>query len=109
MKILGLVSRQLPKQKYRKQPLDYVEIPNHLEKQFAVTAPNQVWVGDTTYIWAGNRWAYLAVVLDLFTLKPIGWSMSFSPDSQLTSKAYEPRGKPTGVMSHSDQGSHYKS
>ncbi|WP_156684050.1 IS3 family transposase, partial [Vibrio sp. UCD-FRSSP16_30] len=60
-----------------------------------------------------NRWAYLAVVLDLFARKPIGWAMSFSPDSQLTSKAlkmaYESRGKPRGVMFHSDQGTHYTS
>ncbi|EHZ7348224.1 IS3 family transposase [Vibrio parahaemolyticus] len=113
MKVLGLMSRQLPKHKYRKEPLEHVEIPNHLERQFAVTAPNQVWVGDVTYIWASNRWAYLAVVLDLFARKPIGWAMSFSPDSQLTSKAlkmaYESRGMPTGVMFHSDQGSHYTS
>ena len=113
MKILGLVSRQLPKHRYRKQPLEHVEIPNHLERQFAVTTPNQVWVGDVTYIWAGNRWAYLAVVLDLFARKPIGWAMSFSPDSQLTSKAltmaFEIRGKPKGVMFHSDQGTHYTS
>ncbi len=85
----------------------------HLERQFAVTAPNQVWVGDVTYVWTGNRWAYLAVVLDLFARKPIGWAMSFSPDSQLTSKAlkmaYESRGKPTGMMFHSDQGTHYTS
>ncbi|WP_439653998.1 IS3 family transposase, partial [Vibrio azureus] len=113
MKILGLVSRQLPKHKYRKQPLEHVEISNHLERQFAVTAPNQVWVGDVTYVWAGSRWAYLAVVIDLFARKPIGWAMSFSPDSQLTVKAlkmaYESRGMPTGVMFHSDQGTHYTS
>lgn len=113
MKILGLVSRQQPKHKYRKQPLEHVEIPNHLERQFAVTGPNQVWVGDVTYIWAGSRWAYLAVVLDLFARKPVGWAMSFSPDSQLTIKAlkmaYESRGVPTEVMFHSDQGTHYTS
>ena len=105
MKMLGLVSRQLPKHKYRKQPLEHVNIPNHLERQFVVTAPNQVW--------AGSRWAYLAVVIDLFARKPVGWAMSFSPDSQLTVKAlkmaYESRGMPTGVMFHSDQGTHYTS
>ncbi|GAB7220643.1 hypothetical protein VcTj87_24640 [Vibrio comitans] len=95
---MGLVSRQLPKHQYKKQPLEHIEIPNHLDRQFTVTAPNQVW--------AGNRWAYLAIVLDLFSRKPIGWAMSFSPDSQLTAKAlkmaYESRGKLTGVMLHSD-------
>ncbi len=78
------------------------DIPNHLERQFAVTEPNQVWCGDVTYIWTGKRWAYLAVVLDLFARKPVGWAMSFSPDSRLTMKAlemaWETRGKPVGVM-----------
>lgn len=55
MKMLGLVSRQLPKHQYRTLPHEHVEIPNHLERQFAVTAPNHVWVGDVTYVWAGNR------------------------------------------------------
>ncbi|EPP5373390.1 DDE-type integrase/transposase/recombinase, partial [Vibrio cholerae] len=61
----------------------------------------------------GNRWMYLAVVIDLFARKVIGWAMSVSPDTRLTSKAlsmaYESRGKPKGVMFHSDQGSHYTS
>ncbi|EFP73845.1 putative transposase [Shigella dysenteriae 1617] len=74
-----------------------------------MTEPNQVWCGDVTYIWTGKRWAYLAVVLDLFARKPVGWAMSFSPDSRLTMKAlemaWETRGKPGGVMFHSDQGS----
>ncbi len=56
---------------------------------------------------------YLAVVIDLFAKKPIGWAMSVSPDSKLTGKAlamaFESRGKPKGVMFHSDQGSHYTS
>jgi len=40
-----------------------------------------------TYIWTGKRWAYLDVVLDLFSRKPVGWAMSFFPDSALTGKA----------------------
>lgn len=52
-------------------------IPNHPERQFAVTEPNQVWCSDVTYIWTGKRWAYLAVVPDLFARKPADWAMSF--------------------------------
>lgn len=58
---------------------------------------------------------YLAIVMDLFARKPIGWAMSFSSDSQLTGKilsmAFESRGKPTNILFHSDsdQGSHYTS
>jgi len=66
-----------------------------------------------TYVWIGHRWAYLAVVIDLFARKPIGWAISLSPDSELTiaalDMAYESRGKPKGIMFHSDQGCHYTS
>ncbi|QPL52260.1 IS3 family transposase [Vibrio navarrensis] len=113
MKLLGLVSCQSPKHKYRKAEQEHLEIPNLLGRQFAVTQPNQVWVGDVTYVWVGHRWMYLAVVMDLFARKPIGWAMSLSPDSKLTGKAlmmaFESRGRPKGVMFHSDQGSHYTS
>ncbi len=113
MKALGLVSCQVPKHRYRRASQEHIEILNHLGRQFAVTEPNKVWVGDVTYVWTGNRWMYLAVVIDLFARKTIGWAMSFSLDGQLTSKAlamtYESRGKPQGVMFHSVQGSHYTS
>ena len=110
---LGLVSRQLPKHKYNLAEQAHPEVPNHLDRQFSPSAPNQVWVGDVTYVWAGNRWFYLAVVLDLFARKVVGWAMSASPDTNLTSKAlsmaYMARGRPSGLMFHSDQGSHYTS
>ena len=113
MKRLGLVSCQLPKHRYGKANQEHVTRPNHLNQQFDVVKPNQVWCGDVTYVWVGNRWAYLAVVLDLFARKPIGWAMSLSPDTALTSKAltmaYEMRGKPKSVMFHSDQRTHYTS
>lgn len=113
MKGLGLVSCQLPQHAYKKASKEHVAIPNLLERQFSVTAPNQVWCGDVTYVWTGNRWAYLAVVIDLFARKPIDWAMSHSPDSELTVKAltmaYELRERPENLMFHSDQGSHYTS
>lgn len=113
MKELGLVSCQQPRHRYKRSGQEHVVILNHLKRQFAVAEPNQVWCGDVTYIWTGKRWAYLAVVLDLFARKPIGWAMSFSPNSRLTIKAremaWERRGYPTNVMFHSDQGCHYTS
>lgn len=66
MKGLNLVSCQSPKHRYRKVKQEHIAILNHLDRQFAVTSPNQVWVGDVTYVWTGNRWMYLAVVIDLF-------------------------------------------
>ena len=113
MKDLGLVSCQLPKHAYKKALQPHVAIPNELSRRFNVNAPNQVWCGDVTYIWTGQRWSYLAVVMDLFARKPVGWALSRSPDSNLTKQAlnmaYELRGKPQGVLFHSDQGSHYTS
>jgi len=96
MEKLGFISCQLPSHSYKKTGNERIDIPNLLARQFAVSKPNQVWCGDVTYIWTGNRWAYLAVVMDLFARKPIGWAMSFSPDSELTGKAlshaFESRG-----------------
>jgi putative transposase len=109
----GLSSCQQPKHAYKKAKQEHIDIPNHLNRKFDVTLPNRVWCGDVTYIWAGNRWSYLAIVMDLFSRKPIGWAMSLSPDSELTgralSMAYEFRGRPKDVMFHSDQGCHYTS
>jgi putative transposase len=87
MKRLGLVSCQLRKHAYRKAAQEHVEIKNHLHREFAVAEPNRVWCGAVTYIWAGNRWSYLAVVMDLFSRKPVGWATSHSPNSELTDKA----------------------
>ena len=113
MKQCDLVSCQQGQHRYKKATQTHISIPNHLDRDFDVTAPNQVWCGDVTYIWAGKRWAYLAIVMDLFARKPIGWAISLSPDSQLTAKAlsmaFESRGRPVGVMFHSDQGCHYTS
>ena len=68
----------------------------HQNRQFNPDEPSRVWCGDVTYICTGKRWSYLAVVMDLFGRKPVGWAMSLSPDSELTSKAlkmaYESRG-----------------
>lgn len=72
MKQLGLVSCQLPKPAYKRANSEHFEVPSHLDRQFQVTEPNQAWCGDVTYIWTGNHWAYLAVVIDLFARKTIG-------------------------------------
>jgi len=113
MKQLEIVSCQLPGHRYKKAIQEHIAIPNHLAREFNVEKPNEVWCGDVTYIWSGKRWSYLAIVLDLFSRKPIGWAISLSPDSELTGKAlsmaFETRGQPDNVMFHSDQGSHYTS
>jgi putative transposase len=109
----ALVSKQPGKHRYKVAEAERVDIPNRLDRQFAVTDPNQVWCGDITYIWAGNRWAYLAAVLDLCARRIVGWAISDNPDTDLTIRAldhaYEQRGKPRNLMFHSDQGCQYSS
>lgn len=113
MKKLNLVSCQMPKHAYKRGGDERLDIPNHLQRQFLVAKPDSVWCGDVTYLWVGNRWAYLAVVIDLYARKVIGWAMSYSPDSSLTCRAltmaFESRKRPVNVMFHSDQGCHYTS
>ncbi|WP_156773065.1 IS3 family transposase [Kosakonia sacchari] len=111
MKYLSLSSCQPGKHQYKNARQEHTCLPNLLERQFAVPEPDRVWCGDITYIWAGNRWCYLAVVMDLFARRVIGWSLSANADTALISRAlrmaYETRGQPRDVMFHSDQGSQY--
>lgn len=113
MKALNLVSAQQRTHRYRTNNQEHLIIPNHLDRQFNVAAPNQVWCGDITFVWVGTRWAYLAVVMDLFSRKLIGFALSDSPNTALAAKAlrmaFELRGKPTNVLFHSDQGTTYTS
>lgn len=113
MKEAHVASKQTRKHRYKIAEDESRIAPNHLDRAFAVEQPNQVWCGDVTYIWAGTQWMYLAVVIDLYARRVVGWAMSTSPDSRLTSQAlrmaFEVRKKPKGVMFHSDQGCHYTS
>lgn len=81
--------------------------------EFEATAPNQRWVADFTYIWTSEGWLYFAVVLDLFSRRIVGWSMSTEMTAQLVTDALIMaiwrRGKPKELLHHSDQGSQYTS
>lgn len=109
----GVESKQPRGHRYKKSGAEAEAAPNHLERAFTVEASNRVWCGDITYIWAGTGWLYLAVVLDLYARRVVGWAMSDSPDAELVSQAltvaYESRGQPSGVLFHSDQGCQYTS
>ena len=113
MKQEGLVSRQLPQHRYAAAEKEHLCIPNVLARNFNPERPNQVWCGDVTYVWTGSGWLYLAVVIDLFARRVVGFATSKSPDSELTKKAlrmaFESRGKPKGLLFHSDQGCYYTS
>ncbi|QLL15545.1 IS3 family transposase [Pseudomonas chlororaphis] len=113
MRELALVSKQPGSHAYKQATVERPDIPNILNREFEVPAPNQVWCGDITYIWAQGKWHYLAVVLDLYARRVVGWALSSKPDADLVIKAldmaYEQRGRPQGLLLHSDQGSQYGS
>ncbi|WP_154665203.1 IS3 family transposase [Pseudomonas fulva] len=113
MRELALISKQPGSHAYKKATVERPDIPNTLNRAFDVEAPNQVWCGDITYVWAQGKWHYLAVVLDLYARRVVGWALSEKPDADLVVKAldvaYEQRGKPQGLLFHSDQGSQYGS
>lgn len=107
------MSKQPGRHAYKTVLHERPDIPNHLNREFAVQASNEVWCGDISFIWAGDRWVYLAVVLDLYARRVISWAVSNHPDAELVCRAldqaYEQRGKPKGLLFHSDQGSQYSS
>jgi putative transposase len=103
----------------RALPLDLGErsvhtlAPNVLAREFTATAPNKKWVADFTYVWTSEGWLFVAVVLDLFARRVVGWSMHATMTAQLVTDALTmavwrraPRGT---LLHHSDQGSQYAS
>jgi putative transposase len=88
--------------------------PNHLAQEFTAAAPNRKWVTDITYLPTAEGWVYLAVVLDLFSRKVVGWALSHSLATELVSaalrQAVESR-RPAGqhLLHHSDRGCQYTS
>jgi len=82
-----------------------------LARDFEATAPNQKWLADLTYVPTGEGWLYLALILDLFSRKIVGWAMSATMPQELTLEALSMalgwRDPPDGLMHHSDRGSQY--
>ena len=87
--------------------------PNLLSRNFTVDAPDQVWVGDITYIWTYRGWSYLATVIDLFSRRVVGWALEDNMRSELVEKALKmairQRGVEPGLIFHSDRGRQYAS
>jgi putative transposase len=87
--------------------------PNVLERSFSAPAPNRRWIADFTYIWTAEGWLYVAAVIDLFSRRVVGWSMSASMTAELVTDALVMaiwrRGKPEALIHHSDRGSQYTS
>jgi len=91
----------------------YPIAPNILERDFAATAPDQKWLTDMTYVPTAEGWLYLALVLDLFARKIVGWAMSERIDTALVLAAWNMalchRQPPEGLLFHSDRGVQYAS
>jgi len=115
MRLAGLRARA----RRRRLPRDVGErceaaiAANLLDRQFEAACPNKRWVADFTYVPTAEGWLYLAVVLDLYSRRVIGWSMSSAMDAQLVIDALLMaicrRGAPLELLHHSDQGSQYTS
>ena len=112
MKKVGVSVRQRKKFKRTTDSRHKLPVaPNLLNQQFQVERPNKTWCGDITYLWTLEGWLYLAVIIDLYSRKVVGWAL----DSQLkTSLALEAlrmaywRQKPAkGLIHHSDRGCQY--
>lgn len=86
---------------------------NVLNRQFTAPAPNRKWVADFTYIWTAEGWLYVAVVLDLYSRRIVGWSMAAAMTAELVTDALMMalwrRGRPKELLHHSDRGSQYTS
>lgn len=87
--------------------------PNLLERDFTAERKNQVWVTDVTAVWTVAGWCYLAAIIDLFSRRVVGWSVSESNDTKLAlaalGHAIRARRPPRGLIHHSDRGSPYGS
>ena len=84
---------------------------NLLKRDFTASKPNRVWTSDITYIWTREGWMYLAVFMDLFNRKIVGWSMKRRLKDDLVTDAFKmatmSRNPPHGLIVHSDRGSQY--
>lgn len=113
MRVAKLKAQIGYKRRYFKSTMPSVIAHNHLQQQFDVCEPDNAWVADITYIKTYEGWLYLAVVIDLFSRKVIGWSMQATMTKDIVIKALMMaiwRRHPNhNVIVHSDQGSQYAS
>jgi len=115
LRVDGLCGRQ--KGRYRVQTTDSNHAqpiaPNLMAQTPKATQPNQIWVGDITYIETQEGWLYLAAILDRYSRKIVGWAMSERIDTALVLKALDMallhRRPPVNLLLHSDRGVQYAS
>lgn len=89
----------------------FATAPNILDRRFDVPAPDTVWTADISYVWTHEGWLYLAVVLDLFSRRVVGWAMDKRMKKDLVlsalAMAWWQRRPPKGLLHHSDRGGQY--
>lgn len=114
MKALGLVVKL--KRRFRVTTDSQHSLPvaeNVLNREFNPPAPNRVWAGDITYVWTIEGWLYLAVILDLYSRRVVGWCLDKRMTKSLVSRALmmatNLRNPEPGLIHHSDRGSQYAS
>ena len=87
--------------------------PNHLGQDFSASRPTEKWCGDITYVWTVAGWLYLAVVIDLYSRRIVGWAMNARMTTQLVKDAFQMAWRQcqpqAGLLFHSDRGSQYTS
>ena len=87
--------------------------PNHLNRAFTASAPNRIWAADLTQIRTAEGWLFLAVVLDLFSRRIVGWATAARPEQALAVEALQQairsRHPDAGLLHHSDRGGQYAS
>ena len=87
--------------------------PDLVQRNFSALSPNQVWVGDITYLWTAEGWLYLAVFIDLYSRMVVGWSIGTRLRASLVTLAFAravARRRPaSGLIVHTDQGVQYAS
>jgi len=112
MKTMGL--RGLQKRRYKPATSDggaQLKAPNLLQERPAPTGPDQVWAGDITYIPSAKGWLYLAVVIDLYSRRIVGWALHQTMKVGLVMEAFRratmTRMPDRGLIFHSDQGTQY--
>jgi putative transposase len=85
--------------------------PNLLQQDFTASGPNQKWAGDITYVWTREGWVYLAVIIDLFSRRVVGWAISNRMKQDLALRALNMaiaiRRPPPSCIHHTDRGSQY--
>ncbi len=110
----GLLAKRTRRFRVMHEPHEFAPpAPNRLQQRFVAAAPNRIWAGDLTAIATRSGWVYLAVLLDLYSRRVIGWAMSRKPDQHVALTALRmalthrcPR---PGLIHHTDQGATYTS